>query len=748
MTATAQQHLVRPRSQYRVNVARPTMLTICVCSFINIPVAAADEPKKPVEEVIVTAQRRAENLQDVPITISVLSGQELDRSTFSGATDALRSIPGIDTSTDQYSGGIALSARGVSNGYDVRAAGSGTVAYYIDGVPYGFVRSAFYPDPAIYDLHQMEFLSGPQGTLYGANALNGVLRILTEDANADRFEFKARTSLSTTESGGENSRGDFAVNIPIIDGRLGVRAAAGIQDDSGWIDSRQSAFTAAREGVRPDQRDINDSERRNYRVKLHAQLDDSLSINLLAWRMETESGAPSWSNDEGRITTAYAQPDESTFDIFSAEIDKTFSAFSISSMTSYIDYAQNGVVSGTPVGFNATLTQDYDARVFSQELNLISAGDGLWRWSAGAFYRQAEDSFFQLYSIFSLPPPPVTTTLSVNNDYRDTSESYAVYGEISRGLTDKLELTVGLRYFRDEGELTLDKGYNGPDVVAPAGPDFVLPAGRKYDSTSDAVTPRVVLNWSPADDQTFYASYSQGFRSGFAQQPTVQALYPGFQPVDPDRLTNYELGAKGVALDQRFSYTAAIFYIDWQDVQQSLRVTDPATGLLATAVVNGEGASGIGAELALTVRPINDLVLGASVSWNDLTFDKDIVSGTSTLFRAGDRMALSPEYTVGASVQYTLAMGGGFEGVIGLNGDYTSEQNGGPVIGSQGTIGSNAISLASGKVSIEAPQGWSATLFVDNLTDERRSASPSVSVPEWSSRIRPRTYGIQLDYDF
>lgn len=677
-----------------------------------------------LEEVVVTAQRRKETLQDVPISITVLGGEQLDRSTVSGATEALRSIPGFDSELNQYSAnGASFSVRGVSNS-TARGGGAGPIAYYVDGIPFGFVRNAFYPDPSVYDLDQIEFLSGPQGTLYGAGSLNGVIRILTHDANADKFELKARTAGSRTEDGGNNYRADLAVNVPIVEGKLGMRAVVGGQKESGWIDA-------------PNRRDVNDEETRNYRLKLHAQPTDTLSVNLSAWRSESDIGAPALSNASQAITSVRAQPGSQQFDAYGIDVSQAFSGFTFSSMTSYIDFNSAALVDGTPAFSFSILDTRYAAEVFAQEFNLVSNGNGHWRWSAGAFYRQAEDITYQFQNFDS----PATVD-RINNDFTDESESYAVYGEIGRDLTEDLSLAVGLRYFHDDEEMYLNQRY-------PIAPQSALPVRAPFPSTSEAWTPRTVLTWTPGEDLSMYASYSQGFRSGFSQQPNVQALYPNFTPVEPDRLSNYEIGAKGSVLDGGLSYEAAIFYIDWQDVQQNLRVDlQPGTGLVTTATVNGESASGVGASFALTARPFEGLELGANASWNDLTVDADITqtnaNGTTTvLFPKGTRLNQSPEYTFGASALYSWNLGGGYMGRVGFNGTYKSPQS----AHGAGTE-SDSILVAGATFTVDAPRNWAFTLFADNVTDEDGVTTYTPFPAEWSTRQRPRTMGLQISYNF
>lgn len=680
---------------------------------------AGREPES-LEEIIVSAQRREEVLQNVPISISVLNGDQLDASTASGLADALRVVPGLDSTQNQYTGGTILYAvRGVSNATG-RAGGGGPIAFYLDGVPYGFIRSAYYPDPSVYDLAQVEFLSGPQGTLYGAGSLNGVLRVLTHNASADEFEFKARALGASVEDGGASYGADMSLNLPLIKGVLGARVVAGFRNDSGWIDA-------------PNRKDVNDGKARNYRLKLHGQLSDTFTADLSLWRSNDDIGAPNLSLENRTITSTRDQSQHQQFDTYGLELRKEFGLLSLSSMTSYIDFDNASFVDGAPSGTTAILDGRWGSRVFSQEVNLVSNLAGPWRWSAGAFYRDAKETVWQFLDRY---PPDVRADV-FQNDYEDASESYAVYGEVGRQLTDTLELSAGLRYFHDDGTTLLNKAYTS------AASGITLQPGSEFESTSEATTPRAVLTWKPSAGQTFYASYSQGFRSGFAQQPNVQTVYPNFTPVEPDKLTNYELGNKG-SLGGRLSYEAALFYIDWQDVQQNQNVPLPS-GLTTDAQVNGVGASGPGVSFAVTARLFEGFSLSANAGWNDLTADEDIRSGANLIVAKGDRLEFSPEYSFGVGAQYQWTVGAGYTAQVGVAGDYKSPQT--SHVMSNLLAPSDSLLIADARVSLLAPSNWSASLFVDNFTDENGTVR-YVSVPEWSNRVRPRTIGLQLEYQW
>jgi len=672
----------------------------------------AEKPRnsRNIEEVVVTAQRREQELQDVPISVSVLGGSDLDASTASGVTQALAQVPGVAATVAAQGGGTQITIRGVAPGGPLFA-GPSAVAYYLDSVPFGLVKSAFAPDANIYDLQRIEVLRGPQGTLYGASALNGVVRTLTRDADLSRFDLGARTSYSATDGGGDNYRGDLAVNVPIVEGKLAARAVVGYQDSSGWID-------------RPNDRDANDEELRNMRLKINAQVSDSLSIGASAWSSRADYGAPSTGLSDGTNPSLADEPITTDYDLYGLRVTYKSQYFSLSSVTGYMDFNNESSLDVTPGATTPiSLVTAFDATVLSQEIALNSSSESSWRWSAGLFYRDAKDHTTQ-----SIPGSFFTAVDS-------GSKSYAVFGELGRRfLSDQFEWTLGLRYFRDD--IFLDQ-------------TVVLPPINNDDSFH-ATTPRAVLSWYPKSRFTMYASYSEGFRSGSPQGPTVLRLNPGFAPVQPDKLHNWELGAKADAWEGRLSYEVAVYYIDWRDLQQQVLV--PLGAINLSALVNGESASGVGTDLSIVARPTEALTLSVNGSWNDLSVDSDVFSAGVVLFREGDRVNYSPEYTVSAAADYVFSLGSnGYKGRFSASVNHTSEQIqralASPAAGVLVSAG-DPMTIAQTSFSIDTPDHWTATLFVDNVSNEDGSPTGSPTAATASVRIRPRTIGLQVEYRY
>ena len=676
-----------------------------------------------LEEIVVTAQKREERLQDVPIAITVLQGTRLDESSAVSLFDAMGNVPGVAITGAQNAafqgGGAQLTIRGVTAGAP-SLAGTSPIAYYLDGVPFGLVKSAVVPDLAPYDLDRVEVLRGPQGTLYGASAEDGVVRVITNDADLQHLDIKTRLSGGTTEDGGGNYQAAVAVNVPIIDGKLAVRAVVGEESLSGWIDS-------------PVRNNVNDARLETLRLKVNAQPTDQLSIGLSAWHSSSKYGGPSLSSDDGTITATEPQPTDIKFNMYGLRIGYDFHSFSLSSMSGYIDYDSDNYFDLSPVGplLGVTFPEGpnfpplehnvLNSKVFSEEINLASKQLDAWRWTAGLSYRDAKDQLLQQF-------------IGVGNE--DQSKAYAVFGELSRKFFhDQLEWTLGGRYYHDEESTT--------DLMPPPG----IPVDH-FTASFNATTPRVVLSWFAQPNVTAYASYSQGFRSGFGQQPVILEAAPGYPPVRPDKLNNYEIGSKGALWDGRLSFDAAVYYVKWNDVQQSLSVL--YEGATFSAFVNAGSASGAGAEFAVTARLLEGLEVSVNSSWNDLKFDSDVTSADGLLFAKGQRLNRSPEYTAGASVRYTFALGsGGYTGNLAASGNYTSQMSAPPQIGvANGMVfeGSDLV-LARVSATVKAPAHWSATAFVDNINNYKRSPLPEFpGIEEWNERVRPRTYGLQFEY--
>jgi len=686
---------------------------------------ADPEASTQLKEVVVTAEKRVENVQKVPISISVLKGERLDQNTLENLAAVLATVPSVTTIPSFQAGTAQIVVRGVTASGPLFE-GSSTVAYYLDSVPFGMVRSSVTPDPDPFDLQRVEVLRGPQGPLYGATALDGVIRVLTNDPDLSEFDFKARTGVSATEGGGINRGADFAVNVPIVEGKLAARAVVGEDDWSGWINSLQ-------------RRHVNDAKLRNYRLKVAARPTDDLSIILSAWHSDNQYGAPQSANDDNQDLAINPQPLSNIFDAYSAKVVYDAHAFSVTSMSSYISYPIVGYLDLSVPGFgvNADLNTRFLSQAFAQEVDLASKDVGPWRWSAGVFYRTDQDRFTQYLNL----APAVLVPGILRYDLADRLNSYAFYGELTRQLfSDRLELTVGLRYSHDGVTTQPLREIPGQSYIS------LAPTG----GPNSATTPRVVLTWHPDQNLSVYASYSQGFRAGLPQSELVTFAAPDIPAAKPDILSNYEIGSKGSLFDHRVTFDAALYHVYWSEPQALLDIVTQHN-IISPATVNGTSVSGNGFDGSLTTRLADGLTAGIDFSWNSLHQDFPVYSAGLLLFSKGQRLAFSPEFTGGALLEYAFPLGGsGLLGRLSASANYTSamaqnELTGGSVLWVEG----NSMVNVRTSFTLDTPEHWSVVLFADNLSNDR--GTPEIyqpTVPTLDARVRPRTVGVEVNYRY
>jgi iron complex outermembrane recepter protein len=690
-----------------------------------------------VSELVVTAQKREERLVDVPISITALSGEALDKAPSSGVMETLQRVPGVligfSTGGARSNRVDGITIRGVAPGV-----AAGTTGYYLDSIPFGFVRISQVPDSNAFDLERVEVLRGPQGTLYGASAMNGVVRVLTKDADPTRYEVKVRGSVATTAHGSESYRGDLAVNLPLIDDKLAARIVLGQQELAGWVD-------------KPIEKDANDGTLRNFRLKVNARPSEALTFDALAWISRNSYGAHSTSIDNRTRASFHPESSRTDFDAFGLRAVYELPAFTVTSMTSHIDFRQRAFVDFSPITVlpggapDAWFFTANRSKVKAQEIVLNSNRDGAWRWSMGGFYRDAKEQLAQIR--YNFVTGQLIGGYLAPTDQRTRSESFALFGEITRSFFDgRFEATAGLRYFEDQVTERELSRFNAPGGIPARG---LQTAESKFDKLSS----RFLITWHPSRDFTVYTSYGEGFRSGINQLPTVTELAPQFGPVKPDTLKSYEVGSKGSLWDGRVSFDAAVYYIKQQNVQQSLSVVIIPPNTQSSALVNSGEVSGPGIDLGLTAEVVPDLSVGLAFSWNDLEVQQDVLTGGRVLYPKGTRLLFSQEYNFGINASYSKPIGDDLEARIFVAANYipsvlTGRTN--PTAAAPISIPfySDSIWQSQARLELASPKGWTASLFAENLFNEGDISARDPFTQIWNTHLRPRTVGIQLEYRY
>jgi outer membrane receptor protein involved in Fe transport len=694
----------------------------------------------------VTAQKREERLQDVPISIAVLDGKVLDQQSNGGTLEALARVPAISQSMSDAGGMTQISMRGVAPAVAF-GDGSTTVGYYVDGVPFALVRSAAIPNTNDYDMSRIEVLRGPQGTLYGATALNGVVHIITNDADPTQFEAKARVGGAGTDGGSGSYRGDAAVNIPIIADKFAVRVVAGYDHEGGWIDQPNLG-----------RKDANTTDTTSLRVKVDIRPIDNLKIDLAGWYSDERDAAASFGINGAQADTYNPSPSTTDYDAFNARVVYDLPFASLSSSTSYMKLDQNVYTdydNELPPAQQThnrldELYSNLPARVLTEEFLVNSRDPGPWRWQGGAFYRNAYDDRLQTLPAL-LGPYDIS--------WRDETHSYAIFGQITRSFDDDhFEVTGGLRYFHDSyGTHTLENA------------DELLPYVDPH-ATAQKVTPRLVFAWLPNSNTNIYATYSVGFRSGLEQSPLILAADSKLPPARPDTLKNYEIGAKGGLWSGLVTYDASVFYIKWYDIQENGELQychgTPVICAPLGGTVNGVSASGAGFDLSLALHPLQGLDFGFDVSENDLTNDADVYPNgvgvgpnNGAVYVKGDRTPFSSRYTADVYVDYKWPINDKLDASVKSSGNYRSEEllilNYTPANGvnySSCNNGNYCYSSGSpttvdASIEIANHHHQSLALYGTNLTNWNGLLIPSPTA-NTAFRQRPRTIGMQLEAKF
>ncbi|HEY0505155.1 MAG TPA: TonB-dependent receptor, partial [Lysobacter sp.] len=576
------------------------MATVCYMAFGSQ--AVAQTAPEEVGEVIVTATRRAERLQDVPASIQAIGGEELQRTGAVDFADYGRTVAGVSF-IDSGPGRAQIFIRGVSTGGDASTGKEATVGVYIDETPVS--EGSSQPDLKLYDIDRIEVLRGPQGTLYGSGSLGGTLRVITRQPEFSGVSGYVQGLLSGTEEGGANQSANGWINVPLSD-TLALRAVAYAVHNDGFLDD---AYGTPR-------KDINDEDTYGGRVAVRAKPSDALDVVLTGIYQRTTAGA------YYRVTDTYPdlvilqsapEPFRDRYGVVNLKVDYDFGVATLTSSTSVFDrrrYFENDIdyflgALGIPEG-DSRLT--YDAKATVQEVRLASNGEGRLRWVVGAFFTDRDDDYHQTINFRGAPPPATPGDNLFLADTLATTKQTAGFGEVSFDFAPKLTATVGVRVSRTDRSTEAIK-------------DGLVLGGRSVltgDFEETSTTPKFNLSYKPNDDVLLYLQAAKGFRIG--------GVNPGLPPcaatpgctIDvgdsfgSDSLWNYEVGAKLQLLERRLTVNASAFYIDWSDIQLNVSRGDGFDGFL-----NSGDAKSKGVEVEVRARLTEQLRIGGQVTYTD-----------------------------------------------------------------------------------------------------------------------------------
>ena len=661
--------------------------------------SAADASAEPTD-IVVTAMRREQKLIDVPLSISVVSQEEIDRRGAASLLDLSRGVPGLNV-IETGPGQNQLFLRGVSNPNGVAS----LVGVYVDEIP---VTGASYGqlDLQLVDLERVEVLRGPQGTLYGQGSAGGTVRFITHRPDLDAVSGEASLSAYATRHGDFSERLNGFVNVPVVEGVLGFRISGTLANIGGWIDQ-----TAA------DREDINDQLIKNLRVKGLWKPVDDLEIEG-AFIIHRNKGDGLTVGADKNYDVAFPNGDplakEDFFDnyeVYNLTATYDFGGVKLLSSTSQVntDKYSAGVTLKLPIfGFETFNRDTQGSKAFTQEVRLSSSGPSRFNWVIGAYYTDEEIDRLQVLDLYFDGEFGGIDTL----DTTDKSETISVFGDASLAISDRLDIGAGLRYFHDKRQRFK-----------------VGSADQK--GNFESVNPRFYASYKLADNISLYANIAKGFRSGGFQGSGSNTTF------DPENIWSYELGTKGAVEGFRWEVTG--FYSKYKGYQAFV-LGDGAFGGLA----NAGDAEVYGIDGLLAVDPVSNLTLQISGNVTNTELVSVLPSATNNL--PGDRLDYVPDYSISASAEYRFRWASETPGFARI--DYNQIGHATITDRSLGIVAypTNTLNLLNARIGLERGS-WGVELFADNLLDENGRQDPLEAIG-FGTRPRPRVIGAKVRTSF
>ena len=690
-----------------------------------------------IEEVTVTANKREQDLQDVAMSLSALTGDDLNRIGAVGAQDYLAQIPGVNYNS-LGRGRSPIIIRGVSTGSTTFSDEQNTTAIYIDELPSLSRWGAWTnTDPNTFDIERVEVLRGPQGTLFGSGALGGALRVITNKPNASEFQSSVDIGQSFTQGGDDSNSINAMLNIPLVDDELALRVVAFKRNDGGYIDN-----------IRRDEKNVNSGETEGGRIMLAYKPTDDLSLRVTATHQSdvVDDGSATFRDaSDGRpyqYNGAARAASEVSISIFNLSADYSLGSMLLTSSTTYSErdskisrdltvFTDATFETGVGVDDVHQLVTD-DVKSFAQEVRLSSQGEGSLLWTVGAFFFEQDIDTTGNWNARILDEPVVKSVFLPHITEK------AIFGEMTYEISDQLSITAGGRWFDNTFEFEVPV-FEGLLI----GGSFPTPL---LEENSNSFTPKVSLSYHATDDVHVYATASEGFRVG---QVNFGATPENGIPISfgPDSLWNYEAGVKSILLNGQLKLNAAVFYIDWSDIQLS-RTTILPNNLAVVHVDNAGDAVSKGIEVEATYIHSDSVVLGTSFTYNKATLES-VLEGVDLI--PGSTLPGTPEFSMANYVQYAVEdLPGDTSGYVRLGHRYVGEMV--SSIDNADHLFSdsyNAFDLRAGLFV----GNYEVTLYVNNLSNNDAVTSRyDLGIDSWTTfrayRLQPRTFGLNFRVDF
>jgi outer membrane receptor protein involved in Fe transport len=756
-----------------------TISLVLVGASYSLNAAAQGEAAVPLEEIIITAQKRDQTLAEIPMSVTVLDGELLARQHADNFQDMLALVPGLSISS-ATAGVTRLTLRGINTG-----GVASTVGVYVGDVPFG--SSSGLANGAIlsgdfdtFDLARVEILRGPQGTLYGASSLGGVMKYVPNPANTEKFEAKLQGSVESVKDADPGYALTGAINVPLSD-KFAIRASGFYRVDEGYIDSTGNNPIAALQDPTVNvlngtlvREDINSLDTYGGRVQALFKPSDNFSVNLMVLAQNINSDAPNTvDGDPATLEPLNNSPVQSRYQeqftdisyrIYSGAVDWDFGSASLQSVTSYGTFEQDfqvdaavaaSLTGGTPLSalitfifddpstpevaplLSSILPQVTSTDKWTQEFRLVSADSDSFEWLAGAYYTEEESLIDQ--TILAVEPGtqnlvagfPSLADASITSKY----EEMAIFANATWHVTDKFELSFGAR--QSDNEQSATQFTDGPLA---GGAPVTIEGSSSESPFTWSFSPRYAIN----DNTSTYLRVATGFRPG---GPNI--LPPGAPSgtptsYDSDSLTSYEAGVKNESPNGRFALDFAAYYLDWDDIQ-------------LFAVVNGFGVNANGGtavskglEFTASFFPTDEFALSFNGAYTDAYLTEDTEIGGLD----GDALTAVPEWSFGLSSDYEWAVRGDSTAFVGATLGYTGDRS--YDFEERNADGSLRELESYTTLNFRAgwrTERWNFELYGKNVTDEMAITSVSTANTPGTGMvdmgiIRPRTFGLLVGVSF
>jgi iron complex outermembrane receptor protein len=707
-----------------------------------------------IEEIIVTAQRREQNLQDVPIAISAFTAETIEKNMFDDVSDYLTSTPNASYITNGARSRRQISIRGISS-----FAGGGTTGFYIDD--FSVAESTI--NPPIMDIERIEILRGPQATYFGRNALGGGINVTSKKPTND---FHGSVMVDASRYDTYDVEG--VVNIPLIDDTLAMRVNYKDLTSDGHIQNINPIGGG------------NDLDYKYAKTSMRWTPNENLTVDFVfqyaAEVVGMRDGVPSgvfspfglllfgaghnfpdrdgdgvsdpiidgvgfWPENRTRVNFNHPQEVGTNFRNAVIRVDYQREDLLFTNITGYInsDFFLRGDIDGSSGDwFNEF--RNIEDESMSTEFRLQNIDDSSLRWNVGLIYAEDDGTSFNRTFVGSVPVFGLPAGFNIDlEDAESTGDTWAVFGQVDYDVNDKLTISAGGRY--SEETVGFDTfGFSGALVT-------ILSVEDTYTDFS----PRFALTYQASDTMTYYATASKGFKSGGVQIAPVKEK----ETYEPEELWNYEFGLKADLLDNRLRLNAAVFYMDWTDLQVGFQENlqdEDGNFILFGGTDNADSATSQGVELSATALVTDDLLLNVNIGYLDAKFDSFValIDGSNRTLD-GETVPNSPELTASFDVEYSFNYNAQWSGFTRLEWKYRDEINPNTrsLIFSGFPWDVPSYNFANLRVGAES-DNVRVVAYVENLFDENYYTNAYQKAWAGGMRIEPsfRTYGVRVTYDF